>query len=206
MNDKLLIFDFDGTLADTIKVSRKVFNKIRHKYHLPEAKNDDFIRELQNINVFDALRKLGLGEEVIEDFLLFIKNEYSTEDIKPFPGIVDVIKKIHSNGVKLAIVSSNHTGSIESFLKEHFLTDIFQYILGADINTNKAENIKYILEKTNSSTENTYFIGDTISDINEAKEANIKTVGVTWGFHNEEKLKEVSPDMIVREVKDLFTI
>lgn len=208
MNGRILIFDFDGTIVDTMDIFQKLFNNIRHKYHLPDAKDTEFIKDLRNVNIFDTLRKFGFDEEKIEHFLLSVKDEYLKEEanIKPFPGIIDALKTLHGNGDMLVIVSSNHTELIQFFLKKYSMEQMFSSVLGGNTDTSKVKNIEYIINENNVSPDQIYYIGDTMGDINEAKEADVTTVGVTWGFHGEERIKESSPDIIIRTNEELISL
>jgi phosphoglycolate phosphatase len=77
-------------------------------------------------------------------------------------------------------------------------------VLGYDFHTSKVVKINYLLDKYKISPENSVFITDTLGDVREANECNVKSIGVTWGLHKEDTLKMGNPEKIIENPIDLF--
>jgi phosphoglycolate phosphatase len=103
----------------------------------------------------------------------------------------------------LCISTSNDTSVVEEFLATNEAC-YFNTILGSDVHTSKIEKIKMI-KKIHSATTYVY-IGDTIGDIIEGKQANVITIGVTWGWHSKKELEISNPDYLIDTVSELGLI
>lgn len=205
---KLIIFDFDGVLADSMGLVLEFYNKINWKYGLKKAKSEKDISDLFHKNVFAGLMEAGLDESKSADFLDDMKNltlEFK-EHLKPFQNIVRVLRKLKEKGNMLAIISSNHSEVIKNFAKKNDISEIFEFIYGAENLTSKVEKINALSNKVHINKENTYYVGDTVGDIYEGKKADVSTVAACWGFHTKEELKSADPDYLLESVDELLDI
>lgn len=204
----LLIFDFDGVIADSIDLIREIYNDIHKKYNLPHAKSNEDVTELFYKNVFVSLSAKGLSPIDICGFFMDMHTETlkRSHKMKPFPGIINEIKELAKENHKFCIVSSNHIKVIQPFLKKHKLDDIFHEIMGAEEDSSKVEKIKRAIKKMDSKKGNTYYIGDTVGDIVEGEHAGVKTVATCWGYHSKDVLKKQSPDFLIETINDLHKI
>ena len=84
--------------------------------------------------------------------------------------------------------------------------DYFREILGSDFMFSKKEKILYVIKKYQVAPQNIYYIGDTTGDIKEGREAGVKTVGVTWGWHSKEKMAAAKPDYLFDNPKELMQL
>lgn len=206
---KTLIFDFDGVIADSLSLFVQIIENFRPRYNLDRLKSKEDIANLFDNNPFKSLSTvLGLSQIEIISFLKDLNKWFQgkTEQLKPFPGIIDVLKKIHSKKCKMYIVSSNHTEVISGFLKRNGADEIFEKILGGDDKFNKSEKIMDILKIVKTKTDDVIFICDTCGDVADAKISKVKTAVVTWGFHNKQKLLSANPDIIINSPDDLISL
>lgn len=202
-NKKLLIFDYDGVIVNSLSVVLIILKEIEQKYAPLKITSEDDIRELFRNNFFDSVQKLGLSKEKCQELLAEIK-KYSLlyhDRFHPFPGIVSLLQSI-KNMFNLTIISSNHSEAIKSELKQFGLEGIFHIIIGGEKITDKVEKIKLLLKSLSIRKENVYLISDTIGDIKEGKEAGIKTIAVSWGYHSKKLLETVKPDYLFEKVED----
>lgn len=205
---KLIISDFDGVLADSMGLVLEFYNKINKKYGLKKAESQKDISDLFHKNVFTGLAEAGLDKSKSANFLEDMKNltlEFK-DHLKPFPNVVQVLRKLKEKGNMLAIISSNHSDVIKSFAKKNDISEIFEYIYGAENLTSKVEKINALSDKVHISKENTYYVGDTVGDIYEGKKANVLTVAACWGFHTKEELKSANPDYLLESVEELLDL
>lgn len=200
---KVLIFDFDGVIVDSLDFVMKIHKKVFNKYNLKPINSKKEFVNLYDENFYDSLRKLGIPENIIAKFLKELKLSYvkNKDNFKFFNNIKEVLKRLSNH--KIIIISSNITYTIEEFLKSEGI-DFIDEIIGADKETSKIKKILYIKKKYPDF--DIYYFGDTKGDIIEGKKAKVKTVAVTWGYHSKDKLKEENPDYIIDKPKELLNL
>jgi len=197
----LLIFDYDGVIVDSLKIFMENFILACKKEGVNEIANKRDFLELFEGNMYDSMARKGMSREKILHIVYamrdaIIKNQ---DNINLFDGVAEAIKELSVNN-KLAVVTSNETAIVKKFLKDRNI-DYFEEIIGSDKEASKVKKIKWLKEEFPG--HDYYFIGDTVGDIIEGRMAGAKTVAVTWGWHSESKLMEVSPDYIFRSPKEL---
>jgi len=199
----ILIFDYDGVIVDSLEIfMEKVITACKKHGSNQVNTKEDFLN-LFDDNLYVNLIERGISKEtipkLIEDFLIGLKEQ---RKIKLFNGIEEMLQKL-SKGNKIIIITSNLTNVVEDSLKLKNI-DCFEEVIGADKETSKVKKIETIKSKYKC---NEYFyIGDTKGDIIEGKKADIKTIAITWGWHNEDKLKEESPDYIISTPDELVNL
>ena len=195
-NKKLVIFDFDGVLINTLDFSYKI-----HKVKNPHFTWERF-QSYSDGNFHDGYNNAVKNGEHIQpdDFHGKYKDELIPLTIQEV--LRTTIISI-SNNYTLAVVSSSMGSVIKDFLSKENLNEYFLDILGFDIHTSKVIKIKSLLEKHNLSSNEAVLITDTLGDILEANECNVASIGVTWGLHNKEKLQKGNPAIIVDDPQDL---
>jgi phosphoglycolate phosphatase len=205
---KLIIFDFDGVLADSIGMVLEFYNILADKYGLKKAESNRDISNLFYDNVYVGLKKAGLDESRSGEFLEDMKKltlEFK-EKLEPFEKVPETLKKLHEEGHMLAIVSSNHSEVIDNFLRQNDLLGIFGAIHGAENLTSKVEKINRLVDEVETGKTDTYYVGDTKGDIKEGNEAGVKTVAACWGYHSKEELQSAGPDFLAETVGELESI
>ncbi len=202
---KLLLFDFDGVIADSMGLVRIFYNKIHEKYGLPYANTEKNISDLFHKNVYEGLMDAGLPSDKAHDFLNDMKKmTFENEGLYlPFDGIKEALNVLYKKGHTLGIISSNHTDIIKRFFEKYSFDDIFTEIHGAEENTSKVEKIKMLMEKLGFAATETYYIGDTVGDVGEGKIAGVHTVAVCWGYHSRLELESADPEFIFDVPKEL---
>jgi phosphoglycolate phosphatase len=136
-----------------------------------------------------------------EDILALVK----IKEMKPVAPMVPVIKELQNKHC-LIVVSSNDYASIKEALELFHYDGYFRDILGSDFMFSKKEKILYAAKKYQVELQDIYYIGDTTGDIKEGKQAGIKTVGVTWGWHSKEKMAASKPDYLFDNPQELLKL
>lgn len=204
-NKKLLIFDFDGVLADSfdyfyslISASMKhvgfslTLNQYRN-FFMGNVHQEfkDFINNDRKYAIFSEFRKNNY------DRLYYDKNK----GVKLFPEVSEFIKKIKNQHI-LTIASSGKQDNIVNLLEEKKVKQFFGLILANSAYT-KEGMINEIVNKFQFKPADTLMITDTVGDIEVAKENGLKTIAVTWGFHSDVWLKKSKPDFIANNLDEL---
>lgn len=183
---QLVIFDMDGTLADT---SEGIFNSIRctqKMMDLPEITYEQMLSHVGPPMEESYHRNFGLTGEKLQQAVKFHK-EYAMQkgyrELKVYDGIIDLLKELRKNKIKTAIATLKAQSTAEKIADEYF-PDLFDLIIGADANTpkTKAQMLLECINKTQVKKENAVLVGDSIYDANGAAEAEIDFIAVTYGF------------------------
>ena len=215
MNRKLVIFDLDGTLLNTIADLSAAVDYALGQYGLKGHSVDEYIWMVGN-----GIRKLieralekSMGKtpsEEMTDNALAMFTEYYLKHIdvltRPYPGVHDVLKSLSDNGVKVAIASNKFQEGAEYLVKEFFGDIDFVAILGgrADLPLKpSAEVVDLILSKCGLTREDAVFVGDSATDIKTAANAGIPCVAVSWGFRPESFLVEAGAEHIAGNAAEL---
>jgi len=203
---KLLIFDYDGVIVDSLDVMVKVVNKLLKKCNFKRKLLKEEVAAIFDVNFSEGIKKLGIDEKEIKKHSYvdkdFIKYRH---EIKPFEGIIEVIKRLSQKNTVI-IVSSNISEVVEDFLKENELEACVKEVIGIKKEPSKVKKIEYCKGKYGMDNESIFYIGDTKGDMIEGKKAGVKTVAVTWGFHNKNKLQKENPDFIVETPEELLEL
>lgn len=194
---KLVIFDFDGVLINTIE-----FSFLEHKKYNPNLTYQKF-QSFCNGNFCD-----GVDKAVAEGSHLVPKDwdKSYIENTKRITinEILNKAIKTLSKEYLISIVSSSGSIAINNFLEKEKVKNYFTDILGVDVHRDKTEKIKSLLEKYKISPNAAVFVTDTLGDILEAEKCGVKSIGVTWGLHGRKTLEKGNPVAIIDDPRDLL--
>lgn len=199
----LFLFDFDGVLVDSLALYENSVNVCLERIGKPLIRSREEFLDLFEDNFFSAIAKRGVD---VGEFMAASKAVTPTRDygsVRPVEGLIPVLgelKKSHG----LVIISSNSTFAVRLMLARFGFEPYFDDVLGADFNFSKVEKILYVKGHYGMDARHTAYICDTAGDIREAREAGVKTVAVTWGWHPRERLERARPDAIVERPEDLL--
>ena len=135
-------------------------------------------------------------------------DEHKKDNTAPYDGIVQTLESLKRNGIKLAVVT-NKAHSAAKPLVEEFFCKTFDEVVGQKENVPTKPNpqsVFSVLEKLNVTPDECLFVGDSGVDMQTAKNAGIKAVGVLWGFRKKEELIEDGADEIISSPLDLLKI
>lgn len=200
-----VIFDFDGTIADSIPIFLKIFNKLAREYGIKQISEEE-MPHLKNLTTRELIHYLGIPFYKIPFFIRKAQRDikYGTELSNPITHMVQVLTLLHKDH-KLGIISSNSEDNIHLFLQKHDI-DFFDFVINQNNLFGKDRALKNCLKKLSLPTDEVIYIGDETRDIEAARKAGVKIISVTWGFNSEDILRKLNPDFIVKEPKDLIRI
>jgi len=201
----LLLFDFDGVLADSLSFYAEAVRIILERIGTPIVQSRDDYLELFDGNFYASMESRGVDLSAFSKAAKEILPTMDYSTMKPFPGFAPVLAALKSDCL-LAVVSSNSAPVIEKALDRFGHLRYFQDILGSDFLFSKQEKIVHALSKYGFDPAHTYYIGDTTGDIVEAKAAGVLSVAATWGWHSRRKLAGLSPDYIVDRPEELLKL
>lgn len=203
---KVVIFDFDGTLADTGHILYKAYGRLIKKHKLKTIPPEQ-LEAMRSLPIRERFRKAGvpllklprLAADVIPIFSEFIGSAV------PFPGIVELVRSLKEEDFILMIVSSNSARNIDSFLKANDL-DLFDHVYCTSSLFGKHRIIKRVLKEIGVSSADAIYVGDELRDINSCKKVPIKIIAVSWGYDHVSLLKKGSPDYLVHSPEEIGSL
>lgn len=204
MNKPLLLWDFDGVMADSTEFVFS-FWRDQMKRHGIDFKLSDYQATFTHKFPFEYLAENY--PRVAHD----IKEKYSTHEEAHFPKNVPAFNGFKEKFIAIApqfehhVISSNLKNVIEPWLTIHGLRPHFNSVVGREAEGYKDQKINRLLSQLSRQKNEAIFIGDTISDIQHAQAASIKNIAVSWGVHNHKQLLQAQPDVICDSVTELFT-
>ncbi len=188
--NKVAIFDFDGTIVDTITDVALSFNEALRDNGFPEHSieaYDGFVGGNLETVVSRMLPQTCVTEENIDKVKTRYRYIYSTsekENTKPYPGIMDMLYKLKAEGWKLAINTNKGQMLVNQLDKKLFPKDMFDSVVGyLETRPSKPDafGVNMICEECRVDATQAIYIGDGMSDVYTAKNANIPCLFVTWG-------------------------
>ena len=192
---KCVIFDLDGTLLYTLEDLYIATN-----YALEQVGRDK--RSLDEVRNFvgNGVAKLierAMGEnssqEEVQKCLEIFKEYYSKnaqKNTRPYDGIIELLKYLKKSGIKIALNSNKYDAAVKSLSHKYF-DDLVEIALGESNNCPKKPDptgVEKILKYFNCDKDNAIYIGDSLVDIQTAKNAKIPCISVSWGYCNKDRL------------------
>jgi len=213
---KACIFDLDGTLTDTLSTIAFYANKALEAFGYPSIETEHFKYFAGNgkdMLIHRALRHLNIDNE--ENFLK-VSSEYdklyegNTVGLsKPFDGICEMLDSLKKMGIKLAVLSNKPHNVTVPLVKNIFGNECFDIIFGqrAEVKMKPDPEGAYITaNELGVSSDECIFIGDTDNDILTGVNAEMKSIGVLWGFRDEKELTDAGADYIVSQPEEIVNI
>ncbi len=193
-----MIFDFDGTLADSFRMAYQVFNKLSGPFHYHPVAEDE-IETMRQKTASDFFSSLGIS--VFKIPLLAIKARRELRghiaSVPPIKGMPDVLPLLQQQGCKMGILTSNSVKNVQSFLRAHHLEDFFEFTYCSRDMFGKARHIKKLIRKYNLDPAHVIYVGDMNADIEAAQQAGIRIAAVTWGYQAREVLERYHPTWLL---------
>jgi phosphoglycolate phosphatase len=200
---QLLMFDFDGTLADSFPWLIQVADKISEKYNLPFLESQQ-IEDLRNTDGRDLIHLLKVPFWKIPLIAGFVRQmaEADAHRIPLFDGTCTMLKTLSEWGVILAMVSSNSQEAIRRVLGPQ--ADLFSFFeCGVSI-SGKEARIARVLKQSKIPAGKAILIGDEIRDIEAARKAGVASGAVSWGYNRPQTLAAHHPTEIFQSFDDLL--
>ena len=202
-NAKLIVFDFDGTLADTLDALLGITNKLASEFGYQQI-TDQQLANLKYLSPIEIIKITKISLWKLPFLMKRVKAEFTQEISKMnlFPGVVELLDTLKHQGYRLGIVSSNTEANIRSLLKQNQIEELFDFIAGAST-FGKGKAIEKILRQYNCPKSDVVYIGDEIRDIQAARSIKIRIVAVGWGFNAPTALIDRHPDLLITKPQAL---
>ena len=210
---KLVILDFDGTMADTRSLIVRTMQKVIATLHLDKRTDEECAAMigLPLKETFTTLLPIS-KEQGLKCERLYREIFAASDPIKSvqlFPKVLETIATLHSQGITLTIASSRGHESLDAYVEEMHLAPYIHYVLGAeDVEHAKPQPdaVLKTLKELGFTPEETLVVGDMTYDILMGSRAGAHTCGVTYGNGTREELLSVNAESIIDDFEQLLTI
>jgi phosphoglycolate phosphatase len=202
---KLFLFDFDGVLVKSLDIYEKTVSLVLDKINQPLTRGREEFLELFEGNFYESLVKRGVDLKEFMEASGAVFSQINYNKMKSVAAMLAVVKELKKNNI-LLVISSNDSVTIQKALEKFGYNGYFQEVLGSDFMLSKKDKMLYAKDKYQVDPDDIYYIGDTTGDIKEGRAAGVKTVGVTWGWHDKERMAAVKPDYLLEKPEDLLKL
>lgn len=201
-----LIFDFDGTLADTFFIAVGVFRRLSRRARSSHPTDDQEVEILRGLPIKQVFKRVGVhwwqvpyivyeGRKAVQQHM---------DEVKAISGIKTVIRDLHKQGHTIMIVSTNSDANISRFLKNNDMDGCFDAVYGGIGLFSKARTLAKLMAGQDPAS--FFYIGDEVRDIDAARHAGVQCISVAWGYNNEGALKRAGATTVVSEPKELLQL
>ncbi len=207
MTQKVIIFDFDGTIADTVDALVNIANRLAVEFNFIQIAPEE-LALLRNLTSREIIKYSGISVFKIPFLVKKVKSELKNKipDLKPIDGIQEALIELKNQGQRLGIITSNSQDNVTEFLKINNLDNLFEFVYSGVTIFGKTTIINNLLRQKQLKPQEVIYVGDETRDIEASKKANIKVVAVTWGFNSYEVLLKQKPDFLINHPRELLEV
>lgn len=211
---KAVIFDFDGTIADTISAIREGLNLTMRQFGYP-LHSDDAVRSFINRGARELVRRampqtLQSDETLLDRVFAKYDKDYEKTYLRTeqaYPGICDLIRDLHNNrGIRIGVLSNKQDRLLKDLCRQVLLPDTYdaaQGVMPGSPTKPHRDLSERIARSLGVSPEECVMIGDSDVDFLTAKNAGMQHIGVSWGYRDEAFLRAHGVSVIARDVAEL---
>ncbi|WP_162463300.1 HAD-IA family hydrolase [Paenibacillus psychroresistens] len=203
---KYVIFDFDGTVADSKELAFDLLNELSDKYGFRKITRTE-ANALMLLSMKERLKSLHVPLVQLPFMVMELKKNYAKilPFIKPFKGIKEVLLSLKRQNIKTVVISSNSVENIKKFLVKHEMNS-FETIHSQSNIFGKHRSIKALLSQQKIGLQEVIYIGDEHRDIEACKKAKIKIISVKWGLDPVALLRKANPDYMIDAPADILKV
>lgn len=207
MTIKVIIFDFDGTVADTFDALLTISNNLASEFGYAPTSPEE-ISQIKNLTTREIIRRSGVPVYKIPFLLRKVISELNSKIhvLSPVEGMKAALFELKNQGNKLGIITSNDRENVRIFLQNNGLLELFTFIYGGTRIFGKSRVINSFLHQANLYPEEVIYVGDETRDIEAAKKSKIRIIAVSWGFNSQKILKQQKPDFLIEHPQQLVEV
>ena len=202
----VLIFDFDGTIADTFHKLLEIGNRLSVEFDFKKIEDEE-VEELKHKSARETIAHLNIPLLKIPQIIAKAKRELNKEIglIKPIHGLKEILIQLKSLGLRMGILTSNSLKNVHNFLDNNSL-NFFDFVQTTPKIWSKNRSLMTLIDKQHLKIADVIYIGDETRDIIAAQKAGIRTIAVTWGYNSRRALENHQPDFLIHSPQELYQL
>lgn len=207
MTAKVIIFDFDGTLANTIDVILDITNRLASDFGYKQTTPAELTR-LKSLSSRELVKESGVSILKLPFLIKKVRVELNKEitQVQPIEGIKEVLQVLRAKGNRLGIITSNSKENIINFLEKNEWQNLFDFVYSGTTLFGKSKVIDSVIKQQKLNHEDVIYVGDETRDIEAARKSNVKAIAVSWGFNSPIVLAKQNPDFLIFTPQELLAV
>jgi phosphoglycolate phosphatase len=200
------IFDFDGTIADSLELVLSEFNRLAPRFRVKPIDRDDLAR-VRKMKASAAMKEHGVSFWKLPLLVSAMRSALHKHvaGLEPCEGMAEALRALAKNGCRCSVLSTNSSQNIERFLERHDLK-MFERIAGGASMFGKARALSRLIARAKLDASQVYYVGDEVRDIDAAAAAGVHSIAVSWGYAERGALEAHSPTYIADRPDDLLRL
>lgn len=205
MTAKIILFDFDGTIADTYQAVANITNELSDEFGYKTLDEEELLL-IKNLSSREIVKRSQISLFKLPFLVRRIRLELNKEiaELNAIYDIVHVLLKLKKQGYILGIVTSNIEENVNIFLNKHGLDSVFSFIYSGTAIFGKHRVLRQIIKEYRLEKSDVIYVGDETRDIRSARKSGIAIIAVSWGFNSAKILQEHQPDYLVDRPQELL--
>ena len=204
---KTLVFDFDGTIADTLGETRLIFNRLAPEYGIREVAEHE-LDHLRHLSLSALLDHLDIPKRRVPTLIArgtgMMRGNITR--LQMIAGMSEVLIELRRHVHSFGILTSNATANVDLFLRTHGMREQFDFISSTSKLSGKAKHLKAILKTFSLRPGELLYIGDELRDVKASQKAGVPIAAVTWGFNSRAALTDSKPDYLFDRPVDFLRL
>jgi len=205
MTTKVILFDFDGTIADTYQAIANITNQLSTEFGY-KALSEEELLLIKNISSREIVKLSEISVFKLPFLVKRVRSELSKEiaELNLIADIKEILTELKDRGHILGIVTSNNKENVDIFLAKNQLDRLFRYIYSGTAIFGKHRVLNQVIKEHKLAKSNVIYVGDETRDIRSARKSKIPVIAVSWGFNAAEILSQHQPDYLVDRPSELL--
>jgi phosphoglycolate phosphatase len=218
---KLVVWDFDGTIADSLPSAVSIFNRLAPEMGFRRLEDVEAARAMPTR---ELMRRHGVSlwrlPRLVRRYQAAVAEE--ADRMRLVAGVADLLAAVSATGVRQGVLSSNSEHNIRRTLRAHGAEGHFAFVVGYPRLFGKGKALRRVVRAEGGggfwrkarelpaaarlAGGDVLYVGDEVRDIDAARKAGVKVAAVTWGFHTAEFLRSGKPDFVVGNARELLEL
>lgn len=203
---RLLLFDFDGTIADTFESAFIILNKLAAEFGFRGLERSDLetaramrTRQLMKFLKIPATKMSRIARRGSQELRAMIN------DVQPLPGMKELVLDLKRQGYSLGIVTSNTQENVATFLRNHDM-EVFDFVRSSSKLLGKAREIRVAIKQGGVPKNEVLYVGDETRDIEACQSVGIRIAAVTWGYNSLDSIEKMKPEYVIQKPDELAAL
>jgi phosphoglycolate phosphatase len=203
MRYRMIVWDFDGTLADTLALALATYNDLAAQYGCLPVADPVAVRSMDT-RTFLRQHRITWWRlpRLVRAYHAATKDRMMT--IRLFDGVPEILRKLQASGCRQGVLSSNSTDNIRACLSAGGVEGVFDFIVGYPRLFGKARVLRRLVKRAIVPPRQFLYVGDEGRDMEAAKKAGVHSAAVCWGIHGAELLSQQAPTFVWSSVTEVL--